>query len=290
MSDPDVKKDIFFWPFFTFHGYAIFARKSSLEKYCKNNDLNCISYVDLQRKGKDAVSGFFQASEIVVERFTDAEFALKDYTAKYQTNWDTLKIKDEPINEGKRKFKEFGFGDILCTNSLHVLDLENVADRFELMDKGDGMTRHKNFNGLICTMDFYRDHDELIKGLINSWFGCMKDTMQEWNIIKSASHLVDGDINYFIYQSLLNYLEEVTFSDKIPLEKFIKSFANNNEFFQDAHTAFERFMKMHNNTRDMERNWEIADIQNKGKVGRDRNEVIAKMLQNMNHVSKYILK
>jgi hypothetical protein len=290
MSNPDASGDIFFWPFFVFFGYALFVRRESLRRYCTKHNLPYDTYAAFRQNSKDVIGGFFRSCEIVVERHTDTEYALKDYITRNGARWEDINLKDLPINEGKQQFKESGVGDILCTNSLHVLDLERLSDKFELIDKGENVTRHNNYNGLICTMDYYHNRPDLIKGLITSWFECMKDTVEEWDLIKSSNEIKKNDINNFYHQSLLNYLQDRTFSDEIPLDKFIKSFTNNNRFFSDGHKAYHSLTGMMNTPKEIERNWEIADMQNKGNRWDNHKLVEDKILKNMQEIKKHILK
>lgn len=292
MSNPAVTNEIFFWPFFTFHGYAIFINKKKFKLYCKKKGLNVSSFKEMEDNfDKATITAYLTECKIVLERFTDVEWVVKDFLRKHDCDWEYIKennLLDENINEGKRKFKNDNHGDILCTNSLHVLDLEGRKEKFELVDKGDKLTKHKNFNGLICTMEFYNEKKALVNKIISSWFKCMADTQREWEIIKS--NYKEGDINNFIYQSLLNYLQEATYSDKISLDKFIKSYNGNNNFFTTPSFAFEKlFTDMYQSEREKNRNWEIAQIQNKYKDGKGKDEVFDAILKNMNNVKSKII-
>lgn len=269
---------MFFFPFFLFKGYGIVVKKSSVESFCTKHGIRNNGFNRLSPENKKI---FLEDSTVTLEPKTDVEWVYKNYCAKYEANWDKVREKIKPfdVNEGKQKFVLKNGTDIYCTNTIHLVDLGKQPDKYEII-KNDDVTKHKNVNGLLCTMDFFNNNSVIVKALIATWYHHIIEFIKEKEEILHNS--IIGHFDYAHLKALNKALNDFTKSN-LTLQELIVSFKANNEFFTDSTTAFNEFYT----TDFIEKQttnksfWEIASVQ-LGKDDEDNmEEIISKLHSNM---------
>lgn len=269
---------MFFFPFFLFKGYGIVVKKSSVESFCTKHGIRNNGFNRLSPENKKI---FLEDSTVTLEPKTDVEWVYKNYCAKYEANWDKVREKIKPfdVNEGKQKFVLRNGTDIYCTNTIHLVDLGKQPDKYEII-KNDDVTKHKNVNGLLCTMDFFNNNSVIVKALIATWYHHIIEFIKEKEEILHNS--IIGHFDYAHLKALNKSLNDFTKSN-LTLQELMVSFKANNEFFTDSTTAFNEFYT----TDFIEKQttnksfWEIASVQ-LGKDDEDNmEEIISKLHSNM---------
>lgn len=269
---------MFFFPFFLFKGYGIVVKRSSMESFCKKHDIKNNGF---NRLSPDFKKIFLEDSTVTLEPKTDVEWVYKNYCAKYEADWNKVREKIKPfdVNEGKQKFVLKNGTDIYCTNTIHLVDLGKQPDKYEII-KNDDVTKHKNVNGLLCTMDFFNNNSVIVKALIATWYHHIIEFIKEKEEILHNS--IIGHFDYAHLKALNKSLNDFTKSN-LTLQELMVSFKTNNEFFTDSTTAFNEFYT----TDFIEKQttnksfWEIASVQ-LGKEDEDNmEEIISELHSNM---------
>lgn len=174
-AEIDSKSPLFFWPFFSFKGYSLWARTSYLNDFVTNNN---ISKSLFERWSKDEKKKFFQDSRILVEKKTDFEWVLKEYLKNIGCSQPEIAEIDRKCfrpyntNYAKSKFVNEVKYSIYVTNPIHTFDLQQpkYTKDFTLLLHGNDFTNHNNFNGLICSVEYYNNNQDIIHKLIEKWF------------------------------------------------------------------------------------------------------------------------
>jgi hypothetical protein len=246
------KNNMFFFPFFTFSGYGLCIKKASLKEFVgPNKDVFIFDDLDLNEK-----KHFLESAKIVLERNSDFEWALKTFCEKFQCDWSIVSsnIIDAEINDGKLSFLENPSINIYSTNSIHIADLK-TKNSIEVIEN---FTGHHNYNGIMCTMDYYMKNTEIVHGLINIWFNNIKLFLNDLRIIKKTK--INKDLANFHISALLDKLNDLTFSN-VTIMDFINSYENN-FFFQSPINAKESFINnVLSNEQAIKKYMEIAEIQ-----------------------------
>ena len=254
-------KDMFFFPFFTFSGYGICIKKEKIYEFGKKCGRKKISeFDDLSLKEK---RDFLETNNIILERNTDLEWVYKKFCDKYQCNWSLIEnnILDEDIDLGKIKFVNESSIGLYCTNSIHIADLKSNTN-IEILEK---ITDHHNYNGLMCTLDFFSNNLEIIIGLISIWFNNISLFNNDLKYLNSNRDKKDF-LNFHVV-SLLEKLNEIT-NSKVSIEDFVNSYEKN-EFFYSHMSASQSFISdVLNNDEIIINNLEIAELQ----LGKPQNE------------------
>lgn len=270
---------MFFFPLFLFKGYGIIIKKSSVETFCLKHNLKTVPFNKLSQENKKI---FLENSTIILEPKTDVEWVYKNYCAKYDVDWNIIKsdkIIPFDVNEGKKKFILKNGSDIYCTNSIHLAHLGKQSDKYEII-KNEEVTKHKNVNGILCTMDFFNKNTEIIKELIFIWYHHIIEFNKEKDEI-----LHDPEVTPFSSDHLKGFndsLNKYTYSN-LSLHELMKSYKSNNEFYTDATKAFNEFytadfVERHTTDKSF---WEIANIQ-QGRENEDNmREIILELYNNM---------
>lgn len=248
------KDNMFFFPFFTFSGYGLCIKKASLKEFADiEQDKDDFVFDDLNLNQKKK---FLESANIILERNSDFEWALKTFCEKFQCDWSVVSshITDAEINAGKVSFlKDTAIG-IYSTNSIHIADIRN-ENSIEIIED---FTDHHNFNGIMCTMDYYSHNTDIVHGLISIWFNNIKLFLKDLKVTKNSEN--GSDFTNFHISALLDKLNEITFS-KVSLHDFINSYENN-FFFQYPGNAVESFISnVLSNDDAINKNMQIAAIQ-----------------------------
>jgi hypothetical protein len=247
------QENMFFFPFFTFSGYGICIRINSIKQFAFEKKIKCaIRFDDLNLTQKKE---FLETAKIIFERNTDIEWVFKKFCLKHGCDWTVVcsNIIDKEINEGKTEFKNDSSVAIYCTNSIHVADLKKDIS-IEIIEN---FIDHHNFNGIMCTMEYFKKNSKTIFGLIQIWFnniGLFANDLK--SVLKSKS----DDFTHFHIYALLDILNKYTKSE-VSIEDFVRSY-DNNFFFQSIESAYESFMNnVLNNPEVLKNNLEISEIQ-----------------------------
>lgn len=278
------KSCMFFFPFFTFYGYAIFVRTSAIEKFATENN-SAKNFGDWKNSEKKK---FFLENKILLERNTDVEWVLKKYLEKFGCKWEDVEKANNiipcGINSGKIEFKRKSSIAVYCTNSMHIADLRKQSDKYEAVAKGKELTHHQNYNGLICTMEYFEQHPEIIKELIEIWFNNIQHFKEEWDLISDTDD-DDGFTNFHI-NALLEKLNQYT-SSNISIPDLIESYRKFNHFFNSPQEAFNSFMQnVLDKPNEVDNNFEISNIQSPGSATEVDKTVTEKIRQQMIEVKK----
>jgi len=284
MKEMKEETGMFFFPFFTFYGYAIFVRKSTIAQFAGTNgcEKKIIDWKNVY------VKEFLETNEILLERKSDMEWVFKKFCGKYGCDWSKVEpnIIDCDINSGKTKFIDEGSIALYCTNSMHIADLKKHSDKFEVIAKGRELTSHQNYNGLICKMDYLNEHPEIIKELIEIWFNNIAHFKEEWILIADMND--ENGFENFHMIALLERLNTHTDSN-VTMEDFIESYRKFNYFFLTTEDALNSFItNVLEKTQMLKNNFEISKIQSGGSHEEIDDQLIIKIRQQMNDAKKLL--
>lgn len=281
MLKKNIKQTLFFWPYLTFNGYALFVKKANVEKFCKERS---IPVVPFGRLDNDQQQAFLLLQKVTLDVKTDFGFILRDYLQLSGLSWDLVRNNVVPANikDGKSLFLKDASIGLYVTNTIHTEDLiRNHADKVELVTSGDRFTRHRNYNGLLCTMEFYQNNKPLVRNTILQWFKNIASLKAEWNFILYNEGR--DELNYFLTTSLLNFINTDTKSN-VKIIDFVKSYRNNH-FFSNPNEAFDSLY--HDALKDPKAkrfNWLIAQAQLGDENTTIDNDLLDEIISQMNAI------
>lgn len=266
-----LKNPIFFYPYFSFNGYGIFVIIEHVKEFAKRNGLRKTQFKDLSAKEK---IDFLKQSKILIERNTDFEWVLKFYCKnKLKCNENDLIIIDEQIidcntNTAKSKFMKDEKYSVYCTNPIHIHDLlqKKSSKLFELIAHGNNLTLHKNFNGLICSFEYYEDNREIMDEIIERWFVHTESFLRKVRKLSMHNPLNNMDTAvHFTIPALVNFLNKETKSE-ITVDNLPHVYDEDyNHFYENPETAFlDFYTEVLTNQQFMQNYIEITNIQLNG--------------------------
>ncbi len=254
------KAPLLFWPFFHFKGYGLFIKKESVKSFCAKNGIPVTSFMELEENERIK---FLESISILVEQKTDFEWALKTFVEKVGGIFSNVHIINWNTNSAKAEFIKGQKYAAYCTNPIHIVDILASAnkDDFELIPLQNKLN-HKNFNGLICSAEYYSQHPEVIDELIDKWFAHTGSFLKKLRKINNPSFSEDKSAISFTISNLQSFLKEHTKSD-ISEDQVGKVYdEDNNHFYSDLLSAFKEFYgKALNNSAFVQNYIEIAKIQ-----------------------------
>lgn len=246
----DSKSPLFFWPFFSFNGYSFWVRTSAIKEFIRKNRINKSGF---EKWSKDEKKKFFSQAKILVEGKTDFEWVLIDYLRKLEfTPPEIFNIsnkwnKEYNTNEAKRIFVSEKDYAGYVTNPIHTLDLKQQKYRgaFTLLLHGNDFTSHNNFNGLICSGEYYKAHENIIHKLIEKWFLHTAALKRKIDQLTKKNPLITSKQSVSItIPSLIAFLNKETASD-IEGEHLQYIYdASYNKFYDNHSTAFRDFYEI----------------------------------------------
>jgi len=275
---------LFFYPFFSFNGYGLFVKQEAIKRVAKKFKLSFKStFDDLSPEAKKEL---FETSKIIVERKTDFEWAVINFSNSLGCDTKTVlkNLIDCNTNEAKNKFLSNTSIGLHCTNPINFKHLESNASKkiIQPILNDDGIGEHHNFNGLICTKEFFEQNVEAVAELIATWFNDIVRLKKELKDSQKAT----GTKQQKILIPLTDFLNQ-NISSKIKPEELRSVFAGHNTFYDSPDEAFNKFYHdvLKNDNKIFQNYKEIALIQLEREE--DTEDEVSKAINLIkNHMSK----
>jgi hypothetical protein len=281
----DSEYPLFFYPFFSFNGYGIFIKKDAIKKVAIQFGQS--PYSTFSELYDDAKKELFETNKILVEKFTDFEWAVLSFCRSLDCDKSKViaNFENHNTNEAKNIFLKEGDNNfnIYCTNPLNIVDLirNTNNDSIELIDHDKGLTEHHNFNGLICTIDFLSKNGDAVAEVISTWFNDIVRLNKE---LKNSNSFTGMGYSK-ILPELTDFLQKKIASN-INNEDLIKIYNGHNTFYESPREAFNKFYYevLTTGSNIFENNKEISLIQLGKEIDSD-NKIETMMNLIKNHMS-----
>lgn len=276
---------IFFWPYLTFNGYAMFVKEKAIQDFCKKSNKKLKSFDDIKQ---NSFGPFLESLTISLDKQTDFEYVLQEFCLSHKANWEIVKSKiiDQNIDKGKVAFLRANGADLYITNHIQKEDiLSRRNTNTHLIAHGQNLTRHKNYNGLVCSMEFFNENQSLIKALIIDWFRNIGNLQKEWKYIIDNNG--NNKLNFLITNALQTYINDESKSN-VDILTFVKSFSNN-VFFSEPNEAFDSlYNDILTTSNGRKINWGIAQTQLQDNSLTINNDLINELISHMRTVKNQL--
>jgi hypothetical protein len=263
----------FFWPVFSFKGYQVVIKRSSINKFLKSRNSHRNRFSELAMTEK---RDFFHETTGIMETASDFEWYVKNYQKTLGCESSKTTIQDSNTREAIKLFIKEETYSYICTNPIQAL----AFDERQFEKIWPDQFTYENINGIISDKTYVEDHINEIKELLNEGYSHQKAFNRE--CIDVMGSFDDNDDPQFILRSAIN---GINFRDE---DQFIQNsrdlareYQRSNNFFETATSALKAFEGIINQNELFEHAYAIAKKQLKMKIGVDSefNEIDLKKLK-----------